>query len=992
MATLVSGQTLNATNFSLSASVSWNSGSGQSGRFAVYVISMVSEDDNQVSQTISDLEHDGTPATKAVEITGTNSSEITTTTSIWYLEDPPTGTTNVTYEVDNSTEVGNTRTVFLLYEDADSGTVADVVNSVRDDDGGTSIETLSLTSTVDNGFGVACISVSPRVSNQVRVTFASPLTELVDVSVGGGTGQLGTGVAHQEDTGTAGARDYSVTPAEANGGYTFAAVIFAAPSGVTPTAVGQATETDTALAAAHSKTVAVGLAEETDTAQAVAHSKTVAVGLAEETDTAQAVAHSKTLSVGQATETDSGQAITIQQSQLVSVGQATETDTAQAVAHSKTLSVGQAEETDTGQAITILQSQVVSVGLATETDTALAAAPIQGASTILVGQAEETDSAQLVGITHDASYTSLTSTFTSIDGTVTDQAEMVSLTFTTTDILANIYQAIGQATETDSALAAAAVQGAATLAVGQAEETDTAQAVALSKSVSVGQASETDTAQAIANSKTVAVGQATETDTAQASTPVRLVDVGQATEADSALEVTQFASQTVDVGQATETDTAQAIVAIADITVAVGQALEADTAGTVIALSNTQVTLLDEWEEVSTLITNGGTFDVSSGNGKRYLVARTSSAGGTLRSVTVLQYGGVEMTLAAEEVTTSGRDLQTAIWVLGEAGIDAAVDNAFTITTDNTEASQFRLQVACYDNTNQVTTPFDSFDVSATGSATPTPEALSTTPGGVVVVAAGANFGTSDDPDVDVTYSNLTERLESAGTQSYAGIADALADGSDFTPSATYVDTSVGHMVAISIGVGTINLGIGQAEETDTAQAVAKTRRYTAGQAAEIDTARPVTPAAVGITVAVGQATETDTAGAVAVVLPGRIAVGIAAETNTALSTTAIRSRTVSIGQATETDTAQAIDHSKLLRVFQATETDTALTIVGQEDVTELRRRQAEAGSAMFGYDRLLQASEVEAMRQNRSRMIRDRANRELMSIIPALFSYLLRR
>ncbi len=566
---------------------------------------------------------------------------------------------------------------------------------------------------------------------------------------------------------------------------------------------------------------------------------------------------------------------------------------------------------------------------------------------------------------------------------------------------------VGQATETDTAQAVSIER---TYSVAQATETDTAQAIAVRRLISVGQATETDTAQAVTFRKELTAGIATETDTAQPVTISRLIATGQATETDSALAVTIGSTATnvavgqatetdtaqavtiargIDVGQATETDTAQAVAVITDQVIAVGQAVETDTAQSIFILGSAVITLLDSWSTVSTATSNFGSRTISAGN-NRLLVVRVSVAGGSLREPTVVTYGGQEMTLVDSEATTSSRDFHTSLWVLDDAGIVAASTTDFDVTLDGSGSVQFRLQTATYEDVRQVTPVLDNYSVSATGGATPTSEALTTNNGGIAIVAAGDNEGTGGtDPDVDVSYSNMTERLEDQGSQAYTSNADAATDGTDFTPSLTFSNARVTHAVGMSLAFGTQTLAVGQAVETDTAQVVTAQRAISVGQVAEVDTAFAVV-ADTSTTVAVGQAVETDTAQQVVVFQPGLILLDTAQETDTAQPVTARRVNTVAVGQASETDTAQAIANvTKTQIVLQATETDIALPLVGFEPIDEdLLRRQKEAGSAAQFAD--LQADEAVYRQALQARIKRE--DDEMAMIIPAITRYLLRQ
>lgn len=176
--------------------------------------------------------------------------------------------------------------------------------------------------------------------------------------------------------------------------------------------VGQASETDSALAITGRKNVAVGIASETesaldvtlgaggptevdvlqatetDSALAITARKNRAVGLASEADSAQAVTARKNASVGLASETDS--ALTIDERKRVAAGLASEADSAQAVTSRKNAAVGLTTETDSALSITAGGAQEIDVGLTTETDSALTLAVRK---LIAVGLASEADSA-----------------------------------------------------------------------------------------------------------------------------------------------------------------------------------------------------------------------------------------------------------------------------------------------------------------------------------------------------------------------------------------------------------------------------------------------------------------------------------------------------------------------------------------------------------------------------------------------------------------------
>lgn len=140
--------------------------------------------------------------------------------------------------------------------------------------------------------------------------------------------------------------------------------------------------------AAGASTTAVGQASETDTAQSVVPLKRAAVGQPSETDTALPVTGRKIVHLGIAVEADTARPITTTGG-TTPVGQASEADSALPVVPLKRAAIGQASSTET--ALPITARKVIAVGIATETDEALG---ITGAPHIVVlGIAVETDTA-----------------------------------------------------------------------------------------------------------------------------------------------------------------------------------------------------------------------------------------------------------------------------------------------------------------------------------------------------------------------------------------------------------------------------------------------------------------------------------------------------------------------------------------------------------------------------------------------------------------------
>lgn len=210
------------------------------------------------------------------------------------------------------------------------------------------------------------------------------------------------------------------------------------------------------------------------------------------------------------------------------------------------------------------------------------------------------------------------------------------------------------------------------------------------------------------------------------------------------------------------------------------------------------IALLDAWTNVSTAIGTPGSKPVSAG-ANRLELARTSSRAGSAVTVTALSYGGQPMTLVDEEITITGPDFHTALWSLDEAGIAAASGTAFSITPSS-GATQFRLQAGSYENVDQLDPIVDNFSVNADSGGNPTSQALTTVAGGKALAIVGANRGSDDlGATEDAAYSNMTERVEVIGTQSYNSIADADTDGTNFTPGTTVTHQTVAHLIGVSL-------------------------------------------------------------------------------------------------------------------------------------------------------------------------------------------------
>lgn len=183
---------------------------------------------------------------------------------------------------------------------------------------------------------------------------------------------------------------YTFTPGDAasvdEGATTYTVTV-----GEAGTAVGLATETDTALALAALQALLVTAATETDTALALPAVSVQALAAALEVDTALPLAGAQALPITAATETDT--ALALSPVSARPVGLAVEVDTAFELAAFTPGAVVTAVEVDT--ALHLQGVQILPVGLAQEVDAALS---LSSALTGAVGMAIEVDQAlQLAG-------------------------------------------------------------------------------------------------------------------------------------------------------------------------------------------------------------------------------------------------------------------------------------------------------------------------------------------------------------------------------------------------------------------------------------------------------------------------------------------------------------------------------------------------------------------------------------------------------------------
>ena len=226
------------------------------------------------------------------------------------------------------------------------------------------------------------------------------------------------------------------------------------------------------------------------------------------------------------------------------------------------------------------------------------------------------------------------------------------------------------------------------------------------------------------------------------------------------------------------------------------------------------VALLDAWLDQGTGVSLAapGSRALSAGTDRLFL-AHVSTAG-TTTPVTALSWGGQAMTLVDSEASTGGRDLDTAVFRLEDADIAAAVGDAFIVTPDSGGVS-FRMRTATYQNVDQTTPVLDSFNSTSVGQGDdPVSQSLTTAENGIAIAAVSINRGQDDAGTEDVSYTNLTERVEdNASTGQYSSVADANTDGTDFTPTLTTTQTNgrvhlIGLTLQLSPGADNVSPGV----------------------------------------------------------------------------------------------------------------------------------------------------------------------------------------
>jgi hypothetical protein len=388
------------------------------------------------------------------------------------------------------------------------------------------------------------------------------------------------------------------------------------------------------------------------------------------------------------------------------------------------------------------------------------------------------------------------------------------------------------------------------VAVGQATETDTSQAIGKQKRLAVGLVIGTNTAQPITRQKRLAIGLATSTNTAQSIGRQKRVTLGLVTGTNTAQPITGSKSKTL--GIATETDGAFSITANDAIQANLGLATETDTAQSI--TGRKQVTL--------------------------GLVTETDTAFAIGKEDDIW----VNVGQAAETDTAQSIGRQKRVTL----GLATETDSAFGITQLVSVASFAARRTRGYRGGRE-----------------------------------RGRYPMRDKPFVAIRRRPLLGEVD-------------------------FVEP-----------IPPTEVAVGQAQETETAQPITARKQKTIGYEipgnvqplpgtpvfypSERDTAQPITVTLIESGTSVGQATETDTAQAVG--RQKRLTLGLATSTNTSQTITRQKRKTLglvtdgeipqaigrqkrkTLGIATSTNTAQSIQPKKIKLLGQATETDFAFSI-----------------------------------------------------------------
>ena len=223
-------------------------------------------------------------------------------------------------------------------------------------------------------------------------------------------------------------------------------------------------------------------------------------------------------------------------------------------------------------------------------------------------------------------------------------------------------------------------------------------------------------------------------------------------------------------------------------------------------------TLLDAWSLVGTTRASPGSLSISAGSDRCLVVAEfTRGAPDLTEPTTAISYGGQALTRIEVESTTAGADLDTAFWILDEAGIAAAEavpDADFDVTPDSGGIS-FRMLAATFEDVDQTSLTTDNFSAVGTSGTSPTSQAMTTLDGSIVLTILACNLAST--PSNDASYvSPLSEQIEVLDGNTYISIGQASISTTSFTPDATITFQSAGnrvaHLLAISLRPAVANV------------------------------------------------------------------------------------------------------------------------------------------------------------------------------------------
>lgn len=737
--------------------------------------------------------------------------------------------------------------------------------------------------------------------------------------------------------------------------------------------INQASETDLAQAITARKTKTLGQITETDLAQSIAVRKTVTLVQTTETDITQTITRVKVRTVNQTLETDTAQAITVNPQRRL-VNQTTETGLAQSIVCVKTKLIAQTTETDLAQDVTIVQlsmalansngyfrathrfelirpisfiyfrrdlrenylanpptvtAQFITVNQTTETDTAQS---ITSLKTKIIGQTTETELAQ--AITARKTKTVDQTTETDLAQTITARKTNTINQTTETDLVQAIThlktKTVNQTTETDTAqtitvnpkrrlvnqttetdIAQTITVNPQRRLIGQASETDTAQPITTNGYVFVVQTTETDTAQAITSRKTKGIVQTTETDTPQTITvnPIHRL-VSPASEADTAQSITSRKTKTIN--QTTETELAQAVTVRKTRTLV--QTTETDLAQAITS-SKTKALVQTTETDTAQAITFASAQSVNQATETDTALAMTHRKTKTVNQVTETNTAQA-MTFSTAHVVSVATETDTAQVIRVRRSYTIAqtteTDLAQSITSilqptieliSDMDAHEQRVQQRYYVRTNW-----------------PYVQSLS------VLRYKLPAYRVWDFATIHIQPIRTRQTLRPSLTRPTSSIhfRRDLRENYISYPAPNSIQTiAVGQASETDLAQAMTNPKIRvivQTTETDLAQTIRVIKSKTLVQTTETDAAQSITHAK---TIAVNIVTSTNTAQVITHLKTKSI--GQVTETDLAQAITAKKTKT--INQASETDTAQIVAHKKIKAVNQTTETDTAQTV-----------------------------------------------------------------